>query len=79
MIPDVVDFEILPDHKIKVTLSTGKTGVFDVTPYLEKGVFTELKDYSYFRRARLALGTIVWPNEQDFAPETIEIKMKESA
>lgn len=79
MIPDIIDFEILSDYKIKVTLSTGKTGVFDVTPYLEKGVFTELKDYNYFKRARLALGTIVWPNKQDFAPETIEVKMKKLA
>ena len=79
MIVDVVDFEILADYKIRVTLSNGKTGIFDVKPYLDKGVFTELKDYSYFKRARLELGTIVWPNEQDFSPETIEIRMKEVA
>ncbi len=78
MIPDVIDFEILPDYKIKVTLSTGKTGIFDVTPYLDKGIFVELKDYNYFKRARIEFGTIVWPNEQDFSPETIEIKMEET-
>ncbi len=78
MIPDVIAFEILSDYKIKVTLSTGKTGIFDVTPYLEKGIFTELKDYNYFKRARIEFGTIVWPNEQDFSPETIEIKMEET-
>ncbi len=77
MIPDVIAFEILSDYKIKVTLSTGKTGIFDVTPYLDKGIFTELKDYNYFKRARIEFGTIVWPNEQDFSPETIEIKMEE--
>ncbi|MBI5746813.1 MAG: DUF2442 domain-containing protein [Nitrospirae bacterium] len=77
MIPDVVDFEILSDYKIKVTLSTGKTGIFNVEPYLDKGIFTELKDYSYFKRASIEYGTIVWPHEQDFAPETIELKMEE--
>ncbi len=76
MSPDVIDFEILPEHKIKVTLSTGKTGIFDVIPYLEKGIFTELKDDHYFKRATLEYGTIVWPNEQDFSPDTIEIKME---
>ena len=79
MTPDVIDFEILDDYKITITLSNGKTGIFDVTPYLEKGIFTELKDYNYFKRARIEFGTIVWPNEQDFSPETIEIKMKEVA
>ncbi len=78
MIPDVIDFEILPDYKIKVTLSNGDSGVFDVKPYLEKGVFKELKDYKYFKRARIEFGTITWPNEQDFSPETIEIKMEKA-
>lgn len=77
MIPDVVDFKILPDYRIKVTLSNGKTGIFNVTPYLDKGIFSELKDYAYFKRARIEFGTIVWPNEQDFSPETIEAKMEE--
>lgn len=77
MIPDIIDFEILPDYRIKVTLSNGKKGFFNVTPYLDKGIFTELKNYNYFKRARIEFGTIVWPNEQDFSPETIEIKMEE--
>lgn len=78
MIPDVIDIQILPEYKIKVTLSNGKTGIFDVTPYLDRGVFTELKNYDYFKRAWIEYGTIVWPHEQDFSPETIEIKMKEA-
>jgi len=76
MIPDVIDLEILSDYRIKVMLSNGKEGVFDVTPYLDRGIFKELKDYNYFRRARIEFGTITWPNEQDFSPETIETKME---
>jgi hypothetical protein len=78
MIPDVIDFEILPDYRIRVTLSNGRKGIFDVKPYLDKGVFKELKDYNYFKRARIELGTITWPNEQDFSPETIEIRMEKA-
>ena len=76
MIPDVTHFEILTDHRIKVTLSNGKQGIFDVKPYLDRGIFRELSDYSYFKRARIEFGTLTWPNEQDFSPETIEIKME---
>jgi hypothetical protein len=76
MIPDVIDFEILADYMIKVTLSNGKSGIFDVKPYLNRGIFQELKDHDYFKRARIEFGTITWPNEQDFSPETIEIKMQ---
>ncbi len=77
MTPDLIDFEILSDYRIKITLSNGKKGIFDVKPYLDKGIFTELKDYCYFKRARIEYGTILWPNEQDFSPETIEMKMEE--
>jgi len=76
MTPDVISFEMLSDYRIQVTLSNGRTGVFDVKPYLDKGIFTELKDNDYFKRARIEYGTIVWPNEQDFSPDTIDIKME---
>jgi len=78
MIPDIVDIEILPEHRIKVTLSNGNKGIFDVKPYLDRGIFKELKDYNYFKRARIEFGTITWPNEQDFSPETIEMKMEKA-
>ncbi|MFH1258363.1 MAG: DUF2442 domain-containing protein [Elusimicrobiota bacterium] len=79
MIPDVIDFEVLSDYKIKITLSNGNKGIFDIKPYLEKGIFKELKDYNYFKEARIEYGTITWPHEQDFSPETIEIKMQKIA
>lgn len=78
MLPDVTAFEILSDYRIMITLSNGKRGIFDVKPYLGRGIFTELKDYHYFKRARIEYGTITWPNEQDFSPETIEIRMKKT-
>jgi hypothetical protein len=78
MIPDVTHFEILPNHEIEVTLSNGKRGIFDVKPYLDRGIFAQLRDYDYFKRARIEFGTLTWPNEQDFSPETIEIKMKQA-
>ena len=53
MISDVTHFEILTDHRIKVTLSNGNVGIFDVKPYLDRGIFEELQDYGYFKRARI--------------------------
>lgn len=42
-----------------VRLSNGKEGEFDIAPYIEKGIFTELKNKSYFRQARVVFGGIV--------------------
>jgi len=77
MYSDVTAFEILPNYKIKFTLSNGKTGIFCVKPYLNKGIFSELKDYNYFQNAKIEYGTICWAHGQDFSPETIEMRMEE--
>ena len=47
---------------------------FDVKPYLEYGIFKELKDKSYFKRVKVAFGTVQWPNEQDISPETLYLE-----
>jgi hypothetical protein len=51
--------------------------VFDVRPYLDKGIFVELKDINYFRQVRVAFNTVQWPHEQDFAPETLYLESRE--
>jgi hypothetical protein len=43
---------------------------------LDKGVFQELKDPQYFRLIYVDYDTVVWPHEQDIAPETIEMLLQ---
>ena len=59
------------DYTLFVELSDGRTGVFDVKPYLDKGVFTQLKDKDYFKQVKPFFCGIVWPNEQDLSADTI--------
>lgn len=59
MIVKVSKVEATNDYELLVKLSNGKKGVFDVKPYLDKGIFTELKDNNYFNSVRLAFGGIV--------------------
>ena len=49
----------------------GETRVFDVRPYLEKGVFNCLKDPAIFKQAYVAYDTVCWPGNLDIAPETL--------
>jgi hypothetical protein len=71
MMRKVVHVKALDDFKLELEFSSGDRRVFDARPYLEKGIFTELKDPDYFRSVRVSLGTVTWPNEQDFSPETL--------
>ena len=73
----VLSVEAIDNHRLRVSLSNNRKGVFDVKPYLNRGIFRELKDEQYFRRVRVAYGGVVWPHEQDFSPETIEYELQE--
>ena len=59
-----------------VELSDGRSGYFDVKPYLEKGVFVELKDESYFKKVKAIFCGITWPNEQDLSADTIAYELQ---
>jgi hypothetical protein len=72
----VVAVEPLENHLLRVELSDGRKGIFDVTPYLNTDFFKELKDMRYFRRVFIAYDTVTWPHEQDIAPETIELGLQ---
>ena len=65
----------LPNYRIRVEIEDGRIGVFDVTPYLEHGVFTELQNVDYFNQVGIQYGAVTWPNEQDIAPETLIAEM----
>jgi hypothetical protein len=72
------------DFTLTLEFTDGSIRCFDAKPYLEIGIFRELKDLNYFKNIRLAFGTVQWRNEQDFAPETlylesVEIEKKELA
>ncbi|GAJ00570.1 unnamed protein product, partial [marine sediment metagenome] len=51
-------------------------GVFDVKPYLDKGVFKELKNLNFFNSVKPFMGTIQWKNGQDFCPDTLYIESR---
>jgi Protein of unknown function (DUF2442) len=72
---DVKTVKPLPDFRIYVEIEDGRKGVFDLTPYLDHGVFRELRDIHYFNQVGILFGAVTWPNEQDIAPETLLSEM----
>ena len=59
------------DWTLTLTFSNGKVGAFDVKPYLNKGIFRELKDVRLFKSVRIADATIEWKNGADLCPECV--------
>lgn len=71
MLLDVVRVEAQPDFKLCLEFENHERRIFDVSPYLEKGVFRQLKNPDLFYCARIGGGTVTWPGEIDIAPETL--------
>ncbi len=71
MNPEVRSVKAVEDYKLIIEFSNDEFKEFDVAPFLDKGIFTELKNESYFKKVRVAFGSIEWPNEQDFSKDTL--------
>jgi hypothetical protein len=65
----------LTNYRIYVEMEDGRAGIFDLKPYLDRGVFRELRDVHYFNRVGILFGAVTWPNDQDIAPETLLAEM----
>ncbi len=72
----VVSAKANDDFTLDLEFNDGSSRRFDTKPYLDKGIFTELKDLEYFKNIKIVFGTVQWKNEQDFAPETLYLESK---
>ena len=59
------------DFQLELIFNTGEIAVFDMRPYLDKGVFRRLRDISLFKQAYIGFDTVCWPGNLDIAPETL--------
>ncbi len=71
MNPRVKNVQPIENYQLKLTFDNGEVRIFDVTPYLNSGIFKELRDESFFRRVELFNGTVKWPHDQDFCPDSL--------
>lgn len=61
----------VPDYELVLTFEDGNVKKFDMKPFLEKGIFRELKNEEMFNTVRVSFSTVVWDNEADFDPEAL--------
>jgi hypothetical protein len=71
MLPTITSVTPLADHTLSLTFTTGEVRTFDMKPYLDTGIFQELKTGSVFQTARVNFGTVEWQNGADFDPESL--------
>ena len=48
--------------------------IFDLKPYLNKGIFSQLKNVSLFTSARVVAGSVEWLNGLDLSYDTLYLE-----
>ena len=61
----------LDNYLLLLTFINGEKRQFDMKPYLDIGIFKELKDQRLFRTVKTNFDSIEWDNEADFDPEIL--------
>lgn len=74
MTPKITKVVAQSEHKLLIEFDGGEARIFDASPYLDKGIFTELRDPAYFVRVEIIPGGIAWPNEQDLSADTLYLR-----
>ncbi len=73
----VINAKAENDFSLILEFNDGSVRRFDVKPYLDYEVFKPLKDLNYFKRIKIAFGTVQWTDEQDISPDTLYLEGKE--
>ena len=76
MNPRVKEVSANPDFTLKIEFTNNEIKVFDAKPYLEIGIFKELKEYNKFKNVKPFLGSIQWSGGQDLCPDTLYLESK---
>lgn len=70
---DVIEVRYVREYIVWIRFQDGTCGEVDIHPSFKGPVFEPLRDLDYFKQVRVdpEIGTIVWPNGADVAPETL--------
>ena len=67
----VKDVKPIENYTLILTFDDGSVKLFEMKPYLGKGVFKELKDENLFKTVKVSFDSIEWSNGVDVDPETL--------
>jgi hypothetical protein len=79
MTPELKEVKANMDYTLLLTFHNGEVKVLDMKPYLDFGIFEELKDIQLFLSVKKSFDTVEWSNEADLDPEFLYNNSKKIA
>ncbi len=74
MNPYVKTVMALDNYQLALVFENGEERIFDVKPYLQRGVFAKLENLARFRAVRVVAGSVEWPGELDLSYDTLYLE-----
>ena len=74
MNPYVKSVQTQDNYCLLLTFENGEKRIFDLQPYLNKGVFARLKNVALFKTARVVSGSVEWHGEIDLSYDTLYLE-----
>ncbi len=74
MNPYVSQVHPLDDYRLLLVFENGEQRIFDVKPYLQRGVFARLQNLAAFHSARVVAGSVEWIGELDLSYDTLYLE-----
>jgi len=71
MYPAIIKVEPLEGYRLLLTFENKERRIFDVSPYLNLGKFSELKELGLFNTVKVKFDSIEWQNQLDLDPELL--------
>ncbi|PKO22454.1 MAG: DUF2442 domain-containing protein [Chloroflexi bacterium HGW-Chloroflexi-1] len=74
MNPYVKQVYPLTDYQLEIMFENEECRIFDVKPYLRRGVFVRLQNRAVFQAVRVVAGSVEWPGELDLSHDTLYLE-----
>ena len=71
LLPRVKSVKPLENYRLRLAFTNGEERIFDAKPLLALPVFQPLRNPHFFSLAQVAYGSVSWPNDIDYCPDTL--------
>lgn len=74
MNPYVKKAKALDDYQLALEFENKERRIFDMKPYLNRGIFVRLQNRALFQAARVVAGSVEWPGGLDLSYDTLYLE-----
>ena len=67
----IINVYPLENYELLVEFENGEKRIKDMKPYLNKGVFSKLKNKEFFKTVKISFDTISWGDKIDMCADSI--------